>query len=138
MIDTRLLDIALMVIWMLLSVTLVVFSSGAAGRKLADIDVMRLRGVNGVRAIAARVQLRTQINRIALGIAFGLLGLLVIAAVDPIVVRYVARVGLVGILTMFAVSSVIDWRDDREQLRLVINEYAREHPNEQIGGKEEE
>ena len=127
MIDTRILDVALMTLWMALCLVLIVFASASAGRKLADMDVMRLRGVNGVRTIHAMVQLRAQVNRMSLGIAFGLLGLLVLIGADPMVIRYTARVGLVLILVMFSVSSVLDWQADREQLRIVIEEFERDH-----------
>ena len=118
---------ALLIVWLVLCLVLLGFASASCGRKLADIDVMRLRRINGVRAIAARVQLRAQVNRIILALVFGSLGALSLAGVDPETVRFVSRIGLILVLVTFTAASIADWRDDREQLRLVVNEYAQDH-----------
>jgi len=126
------LDVLLNIVWLVLCLVLLAFASASTGRKLADIDVMRLRRINGVRNIAARVQLRAQVNRIILALVFGVNGVLGLIDVSSDVQHTVFRVGLILVLSMFTLASIADWRDDREQLRLVVDEYARDHDSGEI------
>jgi hypothetical protein len=122
MMDESQLYHALILLVVGLSIVLVIFSAATGGRKLADRDVMRLQGVNGVRAIEIRIKLRMAANRLILGLMFGLIGTLVLIDETASWRGWVSRIGLVSVLALFSVSSVIDWLDDGKQLRLVVTD----------------
>jgi hypothetical protein len=117
----------------LFSVTLVIFSSATIGRKLADRDVLDIRGINGVRRIEITIKIRTQANRLLLGLVFGLIAILILVDAPPEWRAWSSRLGIMIMLASFTFASIQDWRDDREQLRLVMKEELEAPVPEAVG-----
>jgi hypothetical protein len=108
-----------------LSVVLVIFASASAGRKFTDRDLLMLRGINGVRRIEITVKLRAQANRILLGLVFGIISIMTLADAPGEWRAWFFRASLLAVLMSFTVSAVLDWIDDRAQLRMVMQEEFR-------------
>ena len=120
--DETMLYHALIVIALGLSVVLVIFSSAAGGRKLADRDVMHIAGINGVRSLEISIKLRIAFCRLVLGLAFGVVCILTFIPESAPWRGWFGRIALVGTLGLFSFASVKDWIDDQKQLRLVASE----------------
>lgn len=105
-----------------LSMALVLVSSAAFGRILADLEYQHLAGLNGVRRIQSAVNLRTHGNRVLLGLVFLVLAVLVLMDVQEIWRVWTSRLLLVTMLLAFAASSVCDWLDERRCVRLLLTE----------------
>ena len=107
-----------------LSLILVLVSSAAFGRILSDIEYQQLTGINGVRRIQSRVNLRTHGNRIVLGLVFGTLAVLTMIEMPGIWRVWTGRGLLVLMLAGYAASSVLDWLAERAQLKHLLKERA--------------
>lgn len=115
------------------SLLLVMASTATLGRKLADIEYQYETGLNGVRRIQSWINVRMHANRILLGLAFLVTSILTLAnAPDPVRI-WVGRVLLLGVLLSYTVSSILDWRDERRQVRMLLrDEGAARHPQEAL------
>jgi hypothetical protein len=89
-----------------LSVVLVIFASASAGRKFTDRDLLMLRGINGVRRIE-------------------IISIMTLADAPGEWRAWFFRASLLAVLMSFTVSAVLDWIDDRAQLRMVMQEEFR-------------
>lgn len=112
----------LLLLTLALSLLLVLVSSAAFGRILSDIEYQQLTGINGVRRIQSRVNLRTHGNRIVLGLVFGTLAVLALIEMPELWRVWAGRGMLVLMLAGYAVSSVLDWCDERRQVRYLLKE----------------
>ena len=115
----------LLILTTVLGVLLVLASSAAFGRILADLEYQYAAGLNGVRRIQSWVNLRTHGNRVGLGLLSLISGVLVFSDVPDIWRLWVTRSLFVGVLLSYTVSSLLDWRDERRQVRLLLQE--RDH-----------
>lgn len=110
----------LLIATLLLSLILIVFSSAALGRKLADLEVQTEKGIQGAPRIQSRVNLRVHMNRLLLGLCFFLIPVLLLSDA-PIGWRtWVNRILFLVMLASYTVSSILDWLDERKQVRLLI------------------
>jgi hypothetical protein len=112
----------LLVATLLLSLILVIFSSAALGRKMADLEVQIEKGVQGAPRIQSRVNLRVHMNRLLLGLCFFLIPVLLLADAPSIWRTWVNRALFLVMLASYTISSILDWFDERKQMRLLIAE----------------
>jgi hypothetical protein len=116
------LDHALVIVAIILSIVLTVFAAASLGRKLTDLEILQIRGLNGVRLLEIEVKIRAQVNRVLVALVFGGISALILADA-PIEWRvWCYRFGVVLVLLAFSVSAVLDWFVDRHQLRMVMAE----------------
>jgi hypothetical protein len=110
----------LLVATLLLSLVLIIFSSAALGRKLADLEIQIEKGVHGAPRIQSMVNLRVHFNRLLLGLCFFLIPVLLLADAPLIWRTWVNRILFLVMLTSYTVSAILDWLDERKQVRLLI------------------
>jgi hypothetical protein len=112
----------LLVTTLLLSLVLIIVSSAALGRKLADLEIQVEKGIQGAPRIQSIVNLRVHMNRLLLGLCFFLIPVLLLAD-SPLLWRtWVNRILFLVMLSSYSISSVLDWLDERKQVRLLIAE----------------
>lgn len=114
--------IGLLVYSLALSLLLVLVSSAALGRKLADLEYQQAAGINGIRSIQAWVNVRVNTNRVLLGLAFIVFTTLLLADAPVDLRTWAFRALFSVMLSSFAASSVLDWMADRKQLRLSLTQ----------------
>ena len=105
-----------------LAVVLFGASGFAFGRILADLEYQLAAGVNGVRRIQSKVNLRTHGNRIMLavfGLAVGIMGLTPLSILWQ---NWISGVLFIGVLMIYSASSIMDWMAERKQVRLLLRE----------------
>lgn len=115
---------ALLIASITLGVLLLLVSGAAFGRILADIEYQYAAGINGVRRIQSRVNLRTHGNRILLGLFALVTGILGLTDLTIVWRTWVGRVLFLLLLMIFALASVVDWLDERSQVRYLLKERA--------------
>lgn len=113
---------ALLILTVVLAVLLLIASTAMLGRKLADLEYQREAGINGVRRIQAWINIRTHANRMGLGLAFLTTSILTLMDESLVMRTWVARILLVGVLAGYTVSSILDWLDERRQVRILLRE----------------
>jgi hypothetical protein len=118
-------DIALF--WLLILVTamsllLVLASTAALGRLVADLEYQYAAGLNGVRRIQSWVNIRTHANRVILGLTFLVTGILSFTDAPILWRTWIGRVLFVVVLACYTVSSIMDWLAERKQVRLLLRE----------------
>jgi hypothetical protein len=107
-----------------LSLTLILSSMATLGRKIADLEYQIEAGVNGVRRIQAWINARTHANRVFLGLTFLTTSVLAISDVPPLWRTWIGRVLFILVLLAYTASSVLDWLDERRQVKLLLREQA--------------
>ena len=115
-----------------LSMLLVIFAAASLGRKLTDLEILQIRGLNGIRLLEIEVKIRAQANRILLALIFGALSALILADAPTEWRVWYYRVGVLVVLSVFTTSAVLDWFVDRKQLRMLVSEdfgKKEEHSN---------
>lgn len=117
----------LLLLTTMLGVLLVLVSSAAFGRIMADLEYQYAAGLNGVRRIQSWVNLRTHGNRVFLGLLALTTGVLAFTDVPDFWRVWVTRALFVGVLISYTVSSILDWRDERRQVRMLLREREAEH-----------
>jgi hypothetical protein len=105
-----------------LSLTLILTSMATLGRKLADLEYQMLVGLNGVRRIQAWINARTHGNRVFLGLTFLTISILPLTAVSPFWQTWIKWVMSILVLLAYTASSVLDWLDERRQVKLLLRE----------------
>lgn len=115
----------LLIITVILSVLLLLASQAAVGRKVAELEYLLETGQNGVDKIQATINIRTHVNRVFFGITFLVAGVLYFIPMDPFLKAWIDRVLLIGTLSSFTVSSLLDWRDERRQVRIILRSKNR-------------
>jgi hypothetical protein len=105
-----------------LSLTLILASMATLGRKLADLEYQMLVGLNGVRRIQAWINARTHGNRVFLGLTFLTISILPLTAVSPFWQTWIKWVMSILVLLAYTASSVLDWLDERRQVKLLLRE----------------
>lgn len=105
-----------------MSMLLLLFSAATLGRKLSDIEYQKAAGVNGVSRIQAIINARTHANRVFLGLTFLVVSILGFVDFPPVIETWVARVLFLLMLGFYTASSVLDWLDERRQMRLLLRE----------------
>ena len=110
----------LLVATVVMSLLLLLASAATLGRKLADMEYLGEAGINGVRGIQTWINVRTHANRVLLAIAFLVISILTLADTPDPLRLWVSRVLLLGMLASYTVNSVLDWRDERRQMRLLL------------------
>jgi hypothetical protein len=105
-----------------LSLTLILAATATLGRKLADLEYQRVTGINGVRRLQAWINARTHANRVFLGLTFLTTSVLAISDVPPLWRTWIGRVLFILVLLAYTVSSVLDWLDERRQVKLILAE----------------
>ena len=118
----------LLLLTTMLGVMLVVASSAAFGRILADLEYQYEAGLNGVRRIQSRINLRTHGNRILLGLLALVSGVLALSDVPDFWRIWVVRALFVFVLAGYTVSSILDWLDERKQVRILLREREQGPP----------
>lgn len=116
-----------------MSMLLLLFATAMLGRKLSDIEYQKASGTNGVDRIQAVVNARTHANRVFLGFTFLVVSVLGFVDFSPVIETWVARVLILLMLGFYTASSMLDWRDDGRQVRLLLREKqatAHAHPVE--------
>jgi hypothetical protein len=110
-----------------MALLLLLFSSATVGRKLSDIEYQRAAGVNGVDRIQAIINARTHANRVFLALTFLIVSILGFVDLPPEIKIWVARVLFLSMLGFYTTTSVLDWIDERRQVRLLLKE-KEDHP----------
>jgi hypothetical protein len=105
-----------------MSLLLLLFSAATLGRKLSDIEYQRAAGTNGVARIQAIINARTHANRVFLAVTFLIVSVLGFVPFSPVIETWVARVLFLMVLGSYTASSVLDWLDERHQVRLLLRE----------------
>jgi hypothetical protein len=116
-----------------MALLLLLFSSATVGRKLSDIEYQRAAGVNGVDRIQAIINARTHANRVFLALTFLIVSILGFVDVPPEIKTWVARVLFLLMLGSYTAASVLDWIDERRQVRLLLKEKERS-PRDHLAG----
>ena len=116
----------LLILTTVLGVLLILASSAAFGRILADLEYQHDAGLNGVRRIQSRINLRTHGNRVLLGLLALITGVLVMTDAPELWRLWVTRALFVMVLAGYTTSSILDWLDERKQVRLLLKERDRE------------
>lgn len=111
---------ALLIGSVLLAVLLILAATAAIGRKLTDLEYQVARGITGAPRIQSWIALRTQIDRALLGIVFVIINSLLLAGAPEIWRMWTNRVAWTVLLSLVLISAVLDWLDERRQVRLVI------------------
>jgi hypothetical protein len=111
---------------LLLSVMLLFASAMALGRKVADLEYQYAAGINGTRRIQSWVNIRTHANRVFLGLTFLIVTVLALTDAPVFWRSWVSRALLILMLANYTISSVLDWIDERRQVRLLLAERAPE------------
>ena len=127
----------LLMLTTVLGVLLILVSSAAFGRILADLEYQYAAGLNGVRRIQSRVNLRTHGNRVFLGLLALITGVLAFTDVPDFGRIWVTRALFVGVLLGYTLSSILDWIDERKQVRLILKERDMEHRHGPAGPRGE-
>lgn len=110
----------------MLALLLIGASSAAFGRILADLEYQIATGINGVRRIQSRVNLRTHGKRVMLGVFALVVGIMGLTSISLIWQNWISGALFLGVLAAFAVSSLLDWAAERRQMLLLIRERERE------------
>jgi hypothetical protein len=105
-----------------LSVILSLVSMATLGRKMADLEYQIAAGLNGVRRIQSWINARTHANRVFLGITFLTTSVLSISDLPLYWRTWVGRVLFILVLLAYTISSVLDWIDERAQVKLLLRE----------------
>jgi flagellar biosynthesis protein FliQ len=108
------------------AILLIIVSSMMVGRVLADLEYQLATDINGIRRIESRVNRRTHVNRIVLGIAYVLTTILVLLEINPPTLLWVNRLVAILVLLSFTGTSVLDWFDARKQMEYLVQEQARD------------
>ena len=114
---------ALLLASVALGVLLLLTSGAAFGRILADLEYQYAAGLNGVRRIQSWVNLRTHGNRIILGLFALTTGVLALTDSTLLWRTWTARALFLVVLVGYTVSSVLDWIDQRRQVRILLKEH---------------
>lgn len=105
-----------------MALLLLLFSTATLGRKLSDIEYQRAAGTNGVSRIQSIINARTHANRVFLALTFLVVSVLGFVDFPPVVESWVARTLFLLMLGSYTVASVLDWIDERAQVRLLLRE----------------
>ena len=105
-----------------LGIVLVLASGAAFGRILADLEYQLAAGLNGVRRIQSKVNLRTHGNRIMLGVFALGVGIMGLTSLSLVWQNWISGILFLGVLTIFCASSMLDWLAERRQVGLLIRE----------------
>jgi hypothetical protein len=114
--------VGLLIAIIIMAMLLLLFSSATLGRKLSDIEYQRAAGVNGVDRIQAIINARTHANRVFLALTFLIVSVLGFVDLPPEIKIWVARVLFLSMLGFYTTTSVLDWVDERRQVRLLLKE----------------
>lgn len=110
----------LLVLSLAASCLCLLISMAMVGRKLADLDYQRARGIGGTARIQGYINLRTHGMRVLVGVTFGVFAVLLIADAPMIWRQWVNRTLFVVVPAGYALVSVLDWMAEREQQRIEI------------------
>jgi hypothetical protein len=105
-----------------MSLLLLLFASAMLGRKLSDIEYQRAAGTNGVARIQAVINARTHANRVLLALTFLIVSVLGFVDFLPVIEIWVARALVLVMLGVFTASSMLDWRDEKRQVTMLLGE----------------
>ena len=114
--------IGLLVATAVVALVLLVASAAAFGRIFADLEYQYAAGLNGVRRIQSRVNLRTHGNRIMLALFALFTAVLALMDVTLIWRTWAGRLLFLLVLLVYAASSVLDWRAERRQVAILLRE----------------
>lgn len=106
----------------LCSVALILVAAATLGRKLADYEFQVASGINGVRRIQAYINMRSNVNRISFGLVYLATTTLALTDLDIVYRTYISRFLFILLLAMYTRSAVIDWFDERKQMRILVLE----------------
>lgn len=110
----------LLVVALVFSALLMLVSGAMCGRKLAEIEYQREAGINGVQRIEAWINLRTHVNRVVLGTSFMIPTFLSLGDLLPATRMWISWGVLIGMLMLYVISSILDWLDERRQVKLLM------------------
>lgn len=105
-----------------MALLLLLFASATLGRKLSDIEYQKVAGINGILRIQAIINARTHANRVFLALTFLIVSTFGFVDFPPVIETWIARVLFLSMLAVYTASSILDWRDDRRQVRLQVAE----------------
>ena len=132
MADEAALLLLLLVYLLVVGLVLVLASGVTLGRKLADLSYQKATGVNGINQIQSWVNARTHANRVQLGLVFVAISILSLVEVPPVVLSWSARGLFAWLLTWYAVTSILDWRDDDKIMRMQIDQQTRDRASQDV------
>jgi hypothetical protein len=118
------------------STTLLISSALMMGRKLADLSYQRAAGLNGVRRIQSIINIRTQANRVALGLAFLIAAFLIVFDLELWWRTLAIRSMVIAVLLGYTLSATLDWLDEDRQMKILLREPdGHRHPDRGPDGR---
>lgn len=102
------------------SALLALLSTMAVGKHFAEIQYQREKGLNGIRWIQSIMNLRIHGNRVFFALAFATVSILALFDIDVYVRTWTGRVLFLSVLLIFFLSALLDWRDERKQLAILL------------------
>ena len=107
----------------LCSVALILVAAATLGRKLADYEFQVVSGINGVRRIQAYINMRSNVKPDLFSVwCISLTTTLALTDLDIVYRTYISRFLFILLLALYTRSAVIDWFDERKQMRLLVLE----------------
>lgn len=117
--DEATLDI-LFYLALLFGFPLLIISIMSVGKHFADLQYQIVAKLNGIRWIQSWMNLRIHSNRVAFASAFLIVSILGLADVDLATRMLVGRSLWLCVLAIYFISSILDWRAEQKQLRILI------------------
>lgn len=118
---------ALFVAILLLSVLLLIAATALCGRYIADLEYQRLTVIDKIREIESKSGIRTQGNRILLAIGALLIMVLHYNELEQKFFVMITLLATTLLLSMFAISSVMDWLAEYKKMKVFLQEAKRSH-----------
>lgn len=104
------------------AIILALFGSMGCGRKLGDIEYQRARNINGIRWIQSWINLRVQIERVLLALAFLITSIMNLIDAPLLIRMWTSRAAFVCIIIIVMTFSVLDWLAELRQMHILIDE----------------
>lgn len=116
---------------------LLVTSAATAVRKLIDLEYQKFAGLDGIRKIQSHINILTQINSFALGLMFIIITGLLLGDAPMWVRTWVNRFMFAVLMGSFFGSSIFYWRSEKKQLKLSMQEDAKQRVVDDEGMRQE-
>lgn len=117
--------VVMLVITLIASIVLAMIGSMSIGRKVVDLEYQKARKLNGIRTIQTWINLRVQLGRVLLAVAFATTALMSLIDAPLLLRMWVGRGLFIVVIIAFAISAIQDWLDERKQMYIIIDEEGR-------------